>query len=436
MRPSSFLPLALAVALLTTGFPARASASVTGGSSLAVRGAVAAAATSTVKAPRSVQVGTAFTVKGKVPMRGKQRRVVKVTLNATKVAQTRTAKSGKFAVRVVAGSVPGVAKYVISAPKTKTLKAFRRTATVTVVAAPITAVTSVWPAATISVPLGQDIPVSGSVTGSQPAGRTVVVQQFFGGAWLDRVSTTSAADGTYATALPGSWLFSAPARVLVKAAGAAPEAAAPQVVATVRPTWVPGGSASSWVPVYENYPIRLNPCETVEYSANLAQAPALARDALNDALASVTQATGITFVNVGDSAGVGRPEPGFTGIPANADLLISWVHDSQTTASQPSTNGGVAIHDTIANGSDAFGPTYVAKKSAVNMNVDYRGGWNRTLMTHVYRHEIGHIIGLGHPSAEDQVMGAGEAASTNFAWGAGDLAAFARFGLQGGCVTG
>jgi hypothetical protein len=33
-------------------------------------------------------------------------------------------------------------------------------------------------------------------------------------------------------------------------------------------------------------------------------------------------------------------------------------------------------------------------------------------------------------------MGAGEDASTNFAWGAGDLAGFARYGLQAGCVNG
>ena len=88
------------------------------------------------------------------------------------------------------------------------------------------------------------------------------------------------------------------------------------------------------------------------------------------------------------------------------------------------------------NGKDAYGNVTLTKKAAVNMNVGYHAGWNQTLMTHVYRHELGHIIGLGHPTAQDQVMGAGEALSTNFPWGAGDLAGFRTLGLQAGCVAG
>lgn len=338
--------------------------------------------------------------------------------------------------RLVAGAVPAVATYVVSSPKTTKVKASKRAVRVTFTAAPITAITSDWPAGTISVPLGQQIPVSGVVTGTRPAGRTVVVQQQFGGTWVDRGTTTTAADGTYSAILYGSWLFSAPARVLVRASVDAPEAVGVEVSTSVTPTWTPGGSPSSWVPVYDGYRVRVNPCEPVEYRANLAQAPAYAREALTDAIASVSAATGVTFVNLGDSTGIGKPEPGYTGIPTDTDLLVAWVYDAQTVASQPVTNGGVTIHDTLARGTDAYGPVTVAKKTAVNMNAAYHGGWNRTLMTHVYRHEIGHVLGLGHPVAQDQVMGAGEAASTNFAWGAGDLAGFARLGLQAGCVSG
>jgi hypothetical protein len=391
-----------------------------------------------VKAPRSAQAGSSFTVTGRVPVRGHGRRVVKAVKGNRQVAKTRTSKRGAFTLRLKAGSKTGAVKYRLLAPKAKGAKAWSRTVKVRIVAAPAptSAITSTWPSASISVPLGASIPVSGVVTGTQPAGRTVVIQQFLGNAWLDRVSTTSGADGSYASALPGSWLFSAPARVVVKAAGSVPEAAAVQVDATVTPTWTPGGSAASWVPVHDGYRIRVNPCETVEYRANLAQAPTYAREALTDAIASVSAATGVTFVNLGDSTGIGKPEPGYTGIPADTDLLISWVYDAQTVASQPPTNGGVAIHDTIARGTDAYGAVTVAKKSAVNMNAAYHRGWNRTLMTHVYRHEIGHILGLGHPAAQDQVMGAGESLSTNFAWGAGDLAGFKTLGLQSGCVTG
>lgn len=427
------LPLALAAALLTSGLVSAPTASTASApDQTTVRAAVAKAGLS---APKSVQAGARFAIKGKVKVRG-SKRVVTVAVGKTRVAKTKTNRRGRFTLRLTAPTTPGTAAYVVSAKKASGLKAYKRRVRVAIADIPSTAVTSNWPSTQISVPLGQTIPVSGVVTGSAPAGRTVVVQQYFGNTWIDRVSATSAADGSYSTALPGSWLFSGPARVVVKALGAVPEAAATQVDATITPTWVPGGSAASWVPVYEGRRVRVNPCETIEYRANFSQAPAFAREALTDAIASVSAASGVSFVNLGDSTGIGKPEPGYTGIPADTDLLISWVYDSQTVASQPVTNGGVAIHDTIANGTDAYGPVTVAKKSAVNMNAAYHRGWNRTLMTHVYRHEIGHILGLGHPAAQDQVMGAGEALSTNFAWGAGDLAGFKTLGLQSGCVTG
>lgn len=385
------------------------------------------------KAPSSVYVKSSFEVRVRLRTRGK--RPIRLLKSGLTVARRTTNRRGKIVFDVQAPNRAKRLTLKVVAPRARGHRAWSKKLKVQV-RQPTTTVTSMW--GTTTVPLGGTIPVSGVVGGRQPAGRTVVVQQLLGGTWTDRESTVTAADGSFATALSAYWYFASPARVAVGGTDLAPPAAGSEVNVASTLTWSPGGESSSWSYIYGPDSIVVqNPCVDMTYRTNFAKAPAGAREALDAALASVTQVTGIRFHHLGETAAVMQPSPGIPAPEADTALNIAWITDDMSTLDYPPEVGGKGGPFSRVYGQGSQGIVDLAVQSGVNMNVDYHAGWTPTLMQHVYRHELGHVMGLGHTPALDnaQIMGAEESRSTNFPWGAGDIAGLQALTLQAGCPT-
>jgi len=89
-------------------------------------------------------------------------------------------------------------------------------------------------------------------------------------------------------------------------------------------------------------------------------------------------------------------------------------------------------------GTGGLDKQYVAGIVVVDGSVRYaeRGRWSLTL---VVQHELGHLMGLGHVRARDELMFSYEEAPNTipepiFGWGPGDRQGLERLGADQGCL--
>ena len=284
--------------------------------------------------------------------------------------------------------------------------------------------------------LGSPVGVSGVVQDRAKGRRVVVLQQRTASGWrkVDRARTAS--DGTYALAVPTDWFYSSKMRVLAPRTRRAPADASRATRVTVVPAYVPTGSPDAWSPIRKRPTYRVNPCQTVTYRINAAQGlpdPASAVSASHNALAAVSQATGVRFRYVGDTATV----PGGKGRwPRRTDLVIAWAKPSETTwriGGGTAARGGAAASRWAR---DARGRR-IAEMYRSAVVVDSTNPYvDVTNATQLLQHELGHVMGLGHVSAAGEHMdddGGGYDVPA-LQWGAGDLTGFRKVGLMAGCI--
>lgn len=165
-------------------------------------------------------------------------------------------------------------------------------------------------------------------------------------------------------------------------------------------------------------PVRWNPCAPIEWEFNPEGAPAGGLEFLRTGMARMSERTGWEFVYVGetDRSPLGD-EPGvFEGIEP---VVVGWVElgfGSEGVAG-PSAVGSVAVGGSLALRKDS----------------DRSLDWSDEGVGEIFDHELGHVLGLGHPGDHDQNMfwvgfeGDGLTEIT-----AGDLAGIANL-RKGGC---
>jgi matrixin len=205
---------------------------------------------------------------------------------------------------------------------------------------------------------------------------------------------------------------------------------------------VAGGSTSyAWMATNaDGSPIRWNPCQPVHYVTNFAEAPASAASDVAGAIARVSAATGISFVNDGSTTEIpqsNRPasQPDRYG-SGWAPVLIAW-SDPQHSSLLP--GGGVVGEGGATWVSTGSGPSvYITGVVAVDASATRSvtaGFGSGVTMGDLLLHEIGHVVGLGHTQDTAQVMYPDILSRPAAGYGPGDLAGLHRLGAAAGCAA-
>jgi hypothetical protein len=188
-------------------------------------------------------------------------------------------------------------------------------------------------------------------------------------------------------------------------------------------------------------PVRWNPCQPIEYQLAVVHGPAETASAISDALDLASQASGISFRFDGTT------DHGFAAMRHGRYLvdplrsvyrpvLITVVprpmfrsyHVPKHVLAFTHPEQGIQSHD------DQWVSGYVV----VDGGVRYArtGRWSMEL---VIAHELGHLLGLGHVRAPNELMFSPEVAKGVIpapidGWGSGDLQGLERLGIDQGCL--
>jgi hypothetical protein len=206
---------------------------------------------------------------------------------------------------------------------------------------------------------------------------------------------------------------------------------------------VGGGSSTAYSFLASNpdgSPIRWNPCQPIHYVTNLAQAPANAAADIGGALARVTSATGILFVNDGSTNEVpvaNRPTQQARYGNGWAPVLIAWSTPNQSNLLPGGGVVGEGGATWISPGGGArsefvTGVVVLDASASSSLAPGFGGGLTTG---DLLLHEIGHVVGLGHTADPSQVMYPDIVSRPTSAYGAGDSSGLARLGAGAGCIA-
>lgn len=187
-------------------------------------------------------------------------------------------------------------------------------------------------------------------------------------------------------------------------------------------------------------PVRFNPCEPIHYVLNTALAPPGAVDDLREAIRKVEAATGLTFVDDGQtdepasiSRRISQPER----YPNRwAPVLIVWAHGQEFRMEPTNPGGGRSfqVDGVYVSGVLIVNVDAVAEDHGRSRPVS--GFGEGTTWGRVFIHELGHLLGLGHVARSDQIMFTELGVQRGDAvFQAGDLAGLRLLGREAGCIT-
>ncbi|TNM43245.1 hypothetical protein FHP29_05980 [Nocardioides albidus] len=288
------------------------------------------------------------------------------------------------------------------------------------------------------VALGTPVTVTGVVKDRGKRKRKVVLEQRIRGGWRTVSKGRTTRTGAFALPVDTSWLYTTRLRVRApRAKGAGPDTSKATWV-TVSPGYAPAGDPNAWSPITQGMRTRFNPCRSIRYQIRPGLYGAGFVSAVSAALADVTAATGLRFVDRGLTDLIPRNQGGPW--PAKVDLILAatTVAESAATGSPlESTTGGRAGPHKTTWGRDPRGRVALVKSAHVWINSTPASPMTPNRLLQILKHEIAHAIGLGHTESPGQYMNTSTAAFASLplrGWGAGDLTGLARQGLQGGCV--
>jgi Matrixin len=188
-------------------------------------------------------------------------------------------------------------------------------------------------------------------------------------------------------------------------------------------------------------PIRWNPCQPIEYQLEFQVRPPGVRAAVDAAIDQTSVATGIRFRYDGQTT----VDPHhvfdtyfFADALANTyrPVLITIVSHAMFQTFEPSKRAVAFAHPEEGNRDQNH--QYVAGIVVIDGGVRYaqEGRWSLSL---VIQHELGHMMGLGHVRAADELMFSFETAHHSIpdpisGWGPGDLEGLSQLGADQGCL--
>lgn len=182
--------------------------------------------------------------------------------------------------------------------------------------------------------------------------------------------------------------------------------------------------------------VRWDACQPVRWAFSPVGAPPGGREVVEEAVARVADATGLDLVDVGDveeRPRAQRPTLAADGV-SWAPVLVGWVDDTATDLPLRRQDRGVALTVAVEGGA---GRVLVTGQLALNAAWPLEPGFveRHTDWGAVVLHELGHVLGLDHVDAPDQLMHR-DPGFGPVEWGAGDLAGLAAVGDRDGCRPG
>jgi hypothetical protein len=179
---------------------------------------------------------------------------------------------------------------------------------------------------------------------------------------------------------------------------------------------------------------RWDPCAPVRYVVNPAWAPPQGRADLVEALTRLSAATGLGFVDDGDTDE--RPSRARAAYQPErygdrwAPLLVAWATPSSTDVGIGGGTKGVAL--TVAVPGEA-GPSILTGQVVLDAEQRLAAGFGPgSTEGEVLLHELAHAVGLGHVDDPTQVMYY-RTTNNESEFGAGDRAGLRALGAASGC---
>lgn len=210
-----------------------------------------------------------------------------------------------------------------------------------------------------------------------------------------------------------------------------------EVAAPLRAVTTAALASAGWSPSYvdsEGRPARWDPCAPIHYVVQSRWMPAGGREDLAAALSRISVASGLVFVDDGDTDELPtRDRAAYQ--PARygqrwAPMLVGWVPRAHSDLGLGDTVAGITVAVAIPG---SGGGSIVTGQVALNADRRLPAGFGPgATQGEVLLHELAHAIGLGHVLDATQVMYP-QTTNSESQYGAGDRAGLAALGRPAGC---
>ncbi len=178
-------------------------------------------------------------------------------------------------------------------------------------------------------------------------------------------------------------------------------------------------------------PVAFDPCRPVHYAVNVSGSPSDGRALVRDAIARVSRATGLRFVE--DATTTETPRTDRVAYQPDrygdrwAPVLIAWRDERnyQSLAGSVAGIGGAQAISIAANRFVNISGQLVLDRDQLSTD----SSPERSLVRAVILHELGHVVGLDHVSDRAQLMFAEEQPSVR-TFADGDLRGLHQLGIQ------
>ena len=192
-------------------------------------------------------------------------------------------------------------------------------------------------------------------------------------------------------------------------------------------------------------PYRWNPCQAIHYVVNPKNEPQGAAADVREAIRRVSAATGIRFVYDGTTVESAEQQIGgafLSDVPGPRWLPVLIAFEKDSDFSYIADTRRAAAIGMPDRGDGALAHEYVSGAVIVDVGAGIPTGFGtRYAMGPILMHELGHVMGLAHVGAGDEVMwsplvrGATKTPDINQVnWGPGDLEGLRALGRPAGCL--